>query len=50
MKKKPERYSFKKLTTTKKTDLKYLEELRNSYEKNRTQSKNKSTEKVISAY
>lgn len=52
MKKKPQRYSFKKLTAfAKKPELKYIEDLKNSYEKSiKSQSKNKSAERVIAAY
>jgi hypothetical protein len=52
MKKKPERFSFKKLTVlNKKNELKYLDELKNSYEKSiKSQSKNKSSDKIITAY
>lgn len=51
MKKKPERYSFKKLTSiSKKNENKFLDELKSSYEKNRTTSKNKSSERIITAY
>jgi hypothetical protein len=51
MKKKPERYSFKKLTSvSKRNDLKYIDEIKNSHEKIRSQSKNKSSERVITAY
>ena len=52
MKKKPERYSFKKLTAfCKKPELKFIDELKNSYEKSvRSQPKNKSSERVIAAY
>lgn len=52
MKKKPERYSFKKLTAFgKKPELKFIDDLKNSYEKSvRSQPKNKSSERVIAAY
>lgn len=52
MKKKPERYSFKKLTAfCKKPELKYIEDIKNSYEKSiKSQPKNKSSERVITAY
>lgn len=52
MKKKPERYSFKKLTAfCKKPELKFIDDLKNSYEKSvRSQPKNKSSERVIAAY
>lgn len=52
MKKKPERHSFKKLAAfAKKPEMKYLEDLKNSYEKSiKGQPKNKSSERVIAAY
>jgi hypothetical protein len=51
MKKKPERYSFKKLAAgTRKPDLKYLEDINTSYEKGKSQPKNKSSERIIAAY
>lgn len=45
MKKKPERYSFKKLTAfSKKPELKYLDDIKNSFEKSiKSQSRNKSS-------
>jgi hypothetical protein len=52
MKKKPERYSFKKLTAfTKKPELKQIQDLKNSHEKSiKSQPKNKSSEKMLAAY
>jgi hypothetical protein len=52
MKKKPERYSFKKLTAfCKKPELKFIDDIKNSYDKSvKSQPKNKSSERVITAY